>query len=378
MESHMRVIAQGLVYDAALALPAARFASFTCLTMLDNGRLFAAFRVGSSKDSADEDIRVMASDDSGLTWRMVFGGFGDVAGGSWRGRSFGITPHEGQLIGSLSAIDRSDAARPLANPATQGLLPAQILVTESTDGAVWQELRAVPLAPYAGCVTTGAILHLPGGVLALPYESWKDWDDAGYGKHRAALRLSSDGGRTWADTAVVAHDTTGRLLFWDQRVAVSADGKQLASMFWSHDRGAQEDVPIHIAFGSPDGKTWSEPASTGIAGQICTPCYLADGRLLAVYVHRHDPPGLRAVLSLDGGRSWELETELEFFRKEREGAESGMGGKRDFGDYWADMSVWTFGHPWPVVLPSGDILVIYYAGDAASLSVHWARIALEG
>jgi hypothetical protein len=148
-------------------------------------------------------------------------------------------------------------------------------------------------------------------------------------------------------------------------------------MFWSHDRVAERDVPIHIAWSSGDGRGWSEPQPTSIEGQICTPLFLPGGRLLATYVHRHDPPGLRAVLSDDGGRSWRIEEELEFYRKQRVGAESGMGGRRDFGAYWADMSVWTFGHPWPTLLPDGDVLIIYYAGDSESMGVRWARIRLE-
>jgi hypothetical protein len=57
-----------------------------------------------------------------------------------------------------------------------------------------------------------------------------------------------------------------------------------------------------------------------------------------------------------------------------------MGGKRNFGDYWADMSIWTFGHPAAVVLGDSDhraddaVLVAYYAGDETSMSIHWVRI----
>ncbi len=373
----MRLVAQGLIYDAAQASATVRFASFPTLTLLPGGRLLAAFRVGSSKDAADEDVRVMLSDDGGESWRMQFGGFGDRPPGRGRMRALGITPYASGLIGALTWIDRSDPTRPLADPATQGLLPARVMVANSPDGAAWHDLREVPLAPYEGCVTTGSILVLGDGTLALPYESWKNWGDTRPGKHRAARRFSADSGRTWHADATVAHDADGRLLFWDQRVAVSHDGAQLVSMFWSHDRISGQDAPIHIAWGSADGHTWSAPYATGIEGQICAPLYMPDGRLLAAYVHRHDPPGLRAVLSDDGGHSWNISTELEFYRKEREGAESGMGGRRDFGDYWADMSIWTFGHPTPVVLDDGNVLIIYYAGDARAMGVYWARIALE-
>ena len=50
-----------------------------------------------------------------------------------------------------------------------------------------------------------------------------------------------------------------------------------------------------------------------------------------------------------------------------------MDGKRDFADYYADMRVWSFGHAEPGLLPDGTVFVAFYAGDAQSLSICWAR-----
>ena len=110
--------------------------------------------------------------------------------------------------------------------------------------------------------------------------------------------------------------------------------------------------------------------------QICAPLFLPGGRVFAAYVHRHDLTSLRAILSDDFGRTWTAAEELVFYEKRRGGQESGMGGKRDFGDYWADMSIWTFGHPAAVSLPNGDVLVAHYAGDETAMSIHWVRIAV--
>jgi hypothetical protein len=134
---------------------------------------------------------------------------------------------------------------------------------------------------------------------------------------------------------------------------------------------------MHAAWGSPDGKEWSAPHSLGIGGQIGAPLALSGGKLLLAYVHRHDPPSLCAILSDDFGASWKLDEELTFYAKARGGREAGMSGPRDFGDYWADMSIWTFGHPTPARLPNGDVMVAYYAGDEAAMGVHWVKIALD-
>ena len=374
----MKIVSRGTVYDASQASPEARFCTFPWPERLADGQLVVAFRTGSSKDSPDEDVRIMGSADDGASWSMYFAGYGavDDAGGRIRGAA--VTERApGRLIGSFLWIDHSDPTLPLANPETQGILPTTLMVADSEDaGRSWSPLREVPQAPHRGVATTGGILRLKDGTLALPYEAWKDYYDASYGTHHASLRLSPDEGRSWPGLAIVAHDPSARVLYWDQRLSVSPDDGQLVALLWTHDREAQQDLPIHITWGSPDAQEWSTPQSTGIEGQIAAPLVLPGGRLFMAYVHRHYPPSLRAVLSDDLGKTWDTAGELVFYEKEHGGAESGIGGRRDFGDYWSDMNVWTFGHPGALLLPGGDMLVTYYAGDAGGLSVHWVRIAL--
>jgi hypothetical protein len=111
-------------------------------------------------------------------------------------------------------------------------------------------------------------------------------------------------------------------------------------------------------------------------GQIAAPLALPSGKIFAAYVHRHDPPSLRAVLSDDFSESWNQDQEFVFYENQRGSHEAGMGGPRDFGDYWSDMSIWTFGHPAPALLPNGDVMVAYYAGNQEAMGIHWVRIAL--
>ena len=158
--------------------------------------------------------------------------------------------------------------------------------------------------------------------------------------------------------------------------SVSPDDGSLVAMLWTHDREVQQDLPMHITWGSPDAREWSAPRSTGLEGQIAAPLLLPGGRLFMAYVHRHLSAESARVISDDLGVSWNMDDELVFYEKEHGAAELGIGGRRDFGDYWLDMNIWTFGHPGVLLLPGGDVLVTYYAGDASGLSVHWVRIAL--
>jgi hypothetical protein len=375
----MRILGRGILFDADHAPPEARFCTFPSVARLDSGRLVAAFRTGSSKDSPDEDVRVMVSGDDGATWQPVFDGFGDYPPGSGgRIRCLGVAAtSSSRLIASLSRVDRSHPTWPLFNPQTEGILPTQTLFAQSeTEGHQWRTPHLVPLAPHTGNAITGPILPLKDGRLALPYEAWKEYDDNRPGKHHAALRISPDGGLTWPELAIVAHDPCGQVLYWDQRLCVNPDSGELVAMFWTHDRQTKQDMDIHIAWGSPDARQWSQPVSIKIAGQICAPLALGGRRLLADYVHRHSPPTLRAVLSDDWGHTWKSAEALVFYHKARGGQESGVGGQRDFSDYWADMSVWTFGHPAPLRLPNGEVLIIYYAGSETAMSLHWVRLAI--
>ncbi len=384
----MRILDRGTIFDATAAPPERRFCTVPSLVRLENGRLVAALRVGSSKDAADEDTLVLVSDDNAATWRLVCRGFGDLPPGRGRIRAAGLAPIGGdRLVACLTCVDRSDPALPLFDPQTEGILPTRTLLAASEDaGEGWAVLGEAPLAPHTGNAITGAILPLRDGRMALPYEAWKAWGDTSPGRHHAALRLTGPGGlRTsedpaawpgqWPELAIVAHDPEGEVLYWDQRLTVAPDTGELIAMLWTHDQRAGRDLDIHITWGAADVRQWTAPASTGIAGQICAPLALGGGWVFAAYVHRHHPPSLRAILSDDFGRTWTAAEELVFYDKAR-GDESGMGVSRDFTDYWADMSIWTFGHPEPLLLPGGDVMVAYYAGDETAMGIHWVRIGL--
>jgi hypothetical protein len=384
----MRVLDRGTIFDATSAPATKRFCTVPSLVRLGNGRLVASLRAGSSKDAADEDTLVLVSDDNAASWRLTFEGFGDLPPGRGRIRAAALTPTGGdRLLASMTWVDRSDPTLPLFHPQTEAILPTRTLLAASEDaGESWAVLGEVSLAPHTGNAITGAILFLHGGRMALPYEAWKEHGDNGPAQHHAALRLTGPGGlRTseelstwpgqWPEFAIVANDPEGRILYWDQRLTAAPGTGELIAMLWTHDRESGRDVDIHITWGTSDAQRWTPPASTGIAGQICTPLALGGERVFAAYVHRHHPPSLRAILSDDFGSTWSAAEELVFYEKAL-GAESGMAGSRNFADYWADMSIWTFGHPEPLLLPDGNVMIAYYAGDSTAMGIHWVRLGL--
>jgi hypothetical protein len=375
----VRIVDHGVVYDATAAPRHRRFCAFTNTTVLSDGRILVSFHAGSAKESPDENVLMRISADGGRTWEAACDGLPPlvVEGklGSWHhGRVAELAP--GHLLGAFWWLDRSDPSRPMINPETTGTLPNRIFLMDSFDaGRTWVNRREVDTRPFPSVALMGASLLLAGGSIAVVSEAWKSYDDASYGEHSAILTISHDGGQTFDPSVVVAHDPANRLLFWDERLAVDPESGRLVGMFWTHDRAAGQDRDAHIAWGAPDGRSWSYPTDAGFAGQIPRPLVLAGGRLLCVYVHRHWPPSLRAVLSPDFGATWDAADELVFY-EHAAGAQAGMDGKRDFADYYADMRVWSFGHAEPDLLPDGSVFVAFYAGDAQSLSIRWVRFVL--
>ena len=109
------------------------------------------------------------------------------------------------------------------------------------------------------------------------------------------------------------------------------------------------------------GQTWSEAVETRIWGYPAHLLQLQDGRLLCSYGYRREPAGIRAVVSNNGGWSWDLADErilrddggtpaqawsaadLKLFKKK-----AGLAGAPDLG------------YPRSIQLADGTIFSVYY------------------
>ena len=387
----MKVIDRGVVFDAAQADPLERCNGFNSLARLADGTLLSSFKSGPTKLGFQDRLILMQSLDDGKQWKRLFDGFDTTFEGTLGSYTGGylFEPEPGRLLVSLHWVDRTDPTRPLSNPQTSGVLPMKYLFAESEDsGRSWSQPREISLAPHPGANPTGEIVRLQDGRLLLSYESWKEWDDLD-GDQSANVKLSSDEGKTWGEPITMASDPTGQLYYWDNHLTQHPQTKQPVAAFWTHDARQEVDVAIHLAWGQPDGTSWSVPTSTSIQGQVVAPLFLDDDRLLLVYVHRHDPPSIRAVLSNDRGATWQLEEEIIIHDCQGHN-QQGMKGRRSEAEYWADMTRWTFGHPRSVRLSDGQVFVVYYAPasakpipqqdensapDATATSIYWARLA---
>ena len=378
----MHVTASGLVHDAHKAPLHQRSTAFTDIALTRDGTVLVTFRAGSERDSLDGHILLYAGNGLDGKWNLLYDGYGKC---TWEDSTPGevktlslVETGPGVLTATGLWVDRSDSSLPFVNPRNQGILPMRIFHSTSTDGGrTWSPRRRMDVRPHRGASpVTEAAMTLPNGVLAQPYETWKDYHDDGPPDQGAYLRLSHDGAKTWPRFATMAKHPTRGKYFWDVRIARHPESGRHVGTYWTHDPTLGTDIDIHISWGSPDGMSWTEPVGTGISGQHCMPIPLGGDDVLFVYPDRRKINGIGASLSSDFGETWDAAPQLTVYHS-AEGAESGALGKRSQRELWDDMGAWRFGHPRAVVLPNGEVLVVFYAGDGEFLDVRWARIAVS-
>ena len=75
----------------------------------------------------------------------------------------------------------------------------------------------------------------------------------------------------------------------------------------------------------------------------------------------------------DFGRTWDPADEVEVYGSAAGDEPSATGAASEL-EYWNAMGAWQFGHPRGVLLPNGQIFVVFYAGEGATRSARWARV----
>jgi len=370
--SNYSVVERGTIFSDHDPSSDTPVACYPTLARLSDGRILCTFRIGKAKDGADESLRIAESCDEGKTWSLTSfvpdttldGKVGSVSMGSV------IETAPGQLLMVSTWIDRSDPSRPITNPETGGLLDIRSVKFHSSDnGATWTSIEAIKGIPFPQPEISGPVIALgePGHLL-LPMENQKTWDDPAPIDEKCYALLSFDGGHTWPEWAMVAHDHPARK-FWCNRIARQANGKLVAAS-WTFDNATEQDLPLHLVHGSPDGRQWSAPISTGVEGQVSHLLPLPDGALLMATSHRQSPAGIRLRTSHDNGQTWDGDG-LLVLDAENQAVQSGG----DLTEYYKQMTGYTFGWSPMVVGSDGSILLAHFAGNSEQIGIYYARIA---
>lgn len=376
----MEVEERGLIFDATGRREAERVASFTALCPLRSETILAGFQLGPAKHSPASTIGLCRSRDGGRTWSRIpwmFASTLDAVPGSLSGPEM-VEAEPGRLLLFTTWFDRQDPDRPLFDPVTEGILPSkQLMAVSGDEGETWSHWREIPTPGLTGCAMTGPPLLWPDGTLAFCFESFKTFDDPAPGRHGAWMLVSKDGGRAFSRALPIAQHPEHAVYYWDQRLCVGRRSGAFIALFWTHDLRQHKDLTVHQKISTVAALTPANArtvSGTPIPGQIAAPFLLDDGRLLAFVVDRDRPGTLTLWHSPDSGTTWPLDRKLVVHTHDEQAVLSQGKDNIDFTGYWEDMSKWSFGHPAIRSLPDGRVLLAYYAGSPACMSVHWARI----
>jgi hypothetical protein len=349
--------------------------TFPSICILSNGNVIAAWRCGSAKDSSDETIEMCCSRDGGKSWGETFHPFGDTIVDGIKGSlklTYLTELSPGRILAAAMWADRtSHPGKPLFNSDTEGCLPMAILLAESVDeGQSWSPWRKLDLPDDIGPPSlTSPVRRLPDGKLFCSIETNKHYDDSSKWMQRVVLTHSSDDGTSWDSPVTAGQDPTGRVFNWDQRVGVSPDGR-IGTFVWTYDTKTQTYLDIHRRISSDGGYSWSDAQPLGFADQASAPAMLSDGRVVLAWVDRFGTQSIRARLAHDIAGDFTEATEVVIYEHQAETSAV----SENTGEALADMGVWSFGLPFADVLPDGSVLVLYYAGTADSIDIHWCSI----
>lgn len=192
----------------------------------------------------------------------------------------------------------------------------------------------------------------------------KDWgwafggDEESVREHRLTVQESKDDGLNWKTIGFIeTSDPASIEVCWEPHAIELSDGRILALIRYEPKGGEK----IMLQSVSEDGgKTWSVAESTGIWGLPPHLLELENGWVVCVYGHRREPYSERAVISMDGGRTWEVDNPITLSEAPN-------------GD---------LGYPASVQLEDGSILTVFYqidqTGEKTSiLTTHWRLIEGE-
>lgn len=177
----------------------------------------------------------------------------------------------------------------------------------STDnGQTWSPREPIRMPGVPALVARCPALELPNGdlLLATGYRPSLRVPERGSREYpyTAHVIRSGDKGKTWSKPALVAEDPHHDMHFIESGITRLRDGR-IILMHRTENYFYQSDS-------TDDGRSFSKPRKTPMWGWVAYLMQLRDGRVLCIYGHRRPPFGVRATISRDGGRSWDIQNEI--------------------------------------------------------------------
>lgn len=312
------------------ALPG-RHLAFPGVAQLPNGDLAVVFREGAAHVCPYGRICMTVSRDGGKNWSAPWSVY-DTATDE-RDPSIHALPDGRILVTHMAWPSWTHAAYnteafpgPTAYVKQAGIRSSSRYMFSADGGRTWRS------------VTIGnAGMFCPHGPAYKDGYFYQPINTREHGKRQIRMcRISSDATRI-ERIGLVGETENGdpRLapVYEEPHTAVLPDGTMVTAL------RVDCDGFMRISFSKDDGKTWSEPVRTPIRGFPHHLLPLRDGRLLATYGYRYSPRGVRACISRDGGKTWDIEREMVI-------RNNGLSGD--------------LGYPVSLELGNGEVMTVYY------------------
>ncbi|MDM8007578.1 MAG: PmoA family protein [Phycisphaerae bacterium] len=293
-----------------------RYTSFPDVERLPDGRLLCVFRDASFPEPVrhiEADARVVGStsSDGGRTWSRPFVIYDDPD--CQNDPSVAVLGDGRLLLNFFNWVGRSEAYVKQHNPPYARRVDRGVWGDYAEPGGVktlWGKARSLEWESKRDDIkskaeqllaTSSSAIETSKGTLLLPV----------YGRStsqpvdQAYVLRSTDGGRTWSDQILLAVDAGGKIAMQEPALVENADGTIIAVM-----RTTNAQDHMFTARSDDDGLTWSSPERLSLIGHPADLVRLPDKRVLLVYGYRHQPFGVRACVSDDGGKTWDVGREL--------------------------------------------------------------------
>lgn len=309
--------------DSVIFKQEGSYSCFPGLAQLSDGRLVVPF---TQRDwpthHAPGRLRVFTSPDGGESWQETQDTSLSPLWKGARGNFRRVLADGSWLVAGTSGWDMLPSTE-RAQREAQGycthdhesdpdlfyLSRRDFTISKSRDGGTTWQRQTIP-APedmvtfhsFRGIVLKDGTLLVPiGGSAHKPGLNLRTLEGAA---RRQYMARSTDGGETW-ELAQMIEDPQGQ---YTEEVALVElrDGRVLAL---ARVQGLGDTGYLWQQASVDGGQTWSEAVETRIWGYPAHLLQLQDGRLLCSYGYRREPAGIRAVVSNNGGWSWDLADE---------------------------------------------------------------------
>ncbi len=375
-KSSPEIIGEGIVFAGEPQTERSSMA-FAGICVLDSGRWLASCRAAPQKTpTRGQHVLLSHSDDEGHSWSTPRAPFTppQIVGkpGLFRGAYLTSLGND-EVLATILWVDFSDPDADFFNEETQGLLDTRIFFSRSSDGGQsWTSPRLMDTSPFdVPTAATGPVLIGKNKEWICQFETNKHYNDLSEWRHSSVLMFSRDEGATWTEYSRPSLVGDDCIFYWDQRPSVAPDGGIL-DLFWTYDNANAKYLNIHARESKDAGRSWSEYWDTGVTGQPAPAVFLADGRIVMPYVDRSGEPILKLRVSWDNGQTWPESSETALYRLEKP---TQIRNKNSMQDAWAEMGCYSLGLPATVLLPDGEVLIVFYAGPQSDeTDVRWTHV----